>query len=78
MLPALNELAQRPELISIQEANRLGIETALRMRRLRGKAVTGCWGHCGGGSCHCGGDGSTISPDTVRVSAAVPEKLLNS
>lgn len=37
MLPALNELAQRPEPISVQEANRLGIETAFTIASVREK-----------------------------------------
>ncbi|KAL4075296.1 hypothetical protein V8B97DRAFT_1915899 [Scleroderma yunnanense] len=34
-LPALNELAQRPESISLEEGNRLGIETALKIASVR-------------------------------------------
>ena len=35
LLPALNELAQRPESLTIEEANRLGIETALMIASVR-------------------------------------------
>lgn len=35
LLPALNELAQRPESLSVGEANRLGIETALMVASVR-------------------------------------------
>lgn len=35
LLPALNELAQRPESLSVEEAIRLGIETALMIASVR-------------------------------------------
>ena len=35
LLPALNELAQRPESLNIEEANRLGIETVLVIASVR-------------------------------------------
>ncbi|KAI6046753.1 hypothetical protein EDC04DRAFT_2887608 [Pisolithus marmoratus] len=45
LLPALNELARRPEPITLEEAKRMGIEIALKLASVR-ERVTGYCSYC--------------------------------